>query len=65
MEEIKFIDTLPDWYQTQNEFQRLTERMKRNEEEHFLSDEEREELILQWRNYFCMLNVETYNVLPI
>jgi hypothetical protein len=60
-----FVSNLPDWYQTQTSLQEITDTLDRNDDENFLTDEERKEYIKRYIHHIMMLNVEPYNVLPI
>lgn len=61
----EFLLSLPDWYETQMKFTLLNEALRKNEKENFLSDEDKQKLIKDWKNHYWMLNREPVNSLPI
>lgn len=60
-----FLESLPGVYEAQLRVANITEILKRDQEDEYLTEEEREEIRKEYAAFLILLNYNSYNTLPI
>ena len=61
----EFLESLPGVYEAQLKIANISEILKKDQKEEFLSEEEREKLRKEYAAFLILLNYNCYNELPI